>query len=69
MFTVRSRWGNRGDSQTNGLRWPRGEASVNESVGSHFFYDGGSFKGLSSFMDGIVVRRGESGVIYRGRRV
>jgi len=65
ILTVRSRWGNRGNSQVDGLRWSGGEASVDKPVGSHFFHDGGSFKSLKGFgfIDG--VRRGGSGVILR----
>ena len=58
VLTVRSGWGNRGDSQVDGLRWLRGEAGVDKSVGSHFFHDSGSLKGLSSLMGAVMVRRG-----------
>ena len=49
----------------DGLRWPRDEAGIDKPIGSHFFYDGSSFKGFSSLMDGIMVRRGGSGVVLR----
>ena len=65
VLAVRSRWGDRGDSQANSLRWPRGGASVDDHEGSHFLQCSSSFEDFSSFVDGIVIRRGGGGTVLR----
>jgi len=49
----------------DGFRWPRSKAGVDKPVCSHFLHDGSSFKGFSGFMDGIMIRRGGSGMVLR----